>query len=577
MKSQFALPEDLSESPSLVLERAAEINEQVMTAILDQAKATQTYWLGLCRSVQDFMAPSLSALTSVSAVERDKLKQHPPHDTASDYLALLQVNLQLGEKGLINGLRVMNDFHVQFMEGVFKAWLNTAFGLEGEDIATFMARQAHIMELLVHTYPQAIRDIAPEYGLHFDDGGYIQVAETERYYLYQVLPRHKGVTVREQGKPLLIIPPYVLGANIMAFLPGEDKSFVHCFANQGIPTYIRIVKDIHTTLAVQVLTGEEDCLDTRRFCEQVKDRHGKAVTLCGYCQGGFTAVINLLSGELDGLVDALITCVAPMDGTRSKGIGSFLGELPERFMDERFAFKTLDNGNQVVNGRLLSWVFKLKNIEKENPITGFFRDLKLLEKGRGIGKTAAAINYWMLHDVTDLPVAITKLSFASYTTPVAEDGTLPVQLFGRPLNFKRIKEKGIRWLICCAEKDDLVEKEAALAPLDWVEAEVTVFPKGHVAIATSWSLPTSECSLHSCFMERRGPVRYQLDLEEAMESAVPPADEAMQKAERPMPAKKPSGPAPQAAKKSKTGTSASKPSEPATSKLSKSKTPAKKE
>jgi hypothetical protein len=231
----------------------------------------------------------------------------------------------------------------------------------------------------------------------------------------------------------------------------------------------------------------------------------------------------------------------------------------------------------VVNGRLLSWVFKLKNIEKENPITGFFRDLKLLEKGRGIGKTAAAINYWMLHDVTDLPVAITKLSFASYTTPVAADGTLPVQLFGRPLNFKRIKEKGIRWLICCAEKDDLVEKEAALAPLDWVEAEVTVFPKGHVAIATSWSLPTSECSLHSCFLDRRGPVRYQLDLEEAMESAVPPADEAMQKAERPTPAKKPSGPAAQAAKKSTTGTSASKPSKPTASKPSKPKMPAKKE
>ena len=86
----------------------------------------------------------------------------------------------------------------------------------------------------------------------------------------------------------------------MAFLPGEDKSFVHCFANQGIPTYIRIVKDIHTTPAVQLLTGEEDCLDTRQFCQQVKDRHGKAGTLRGYCQGGFTAMINLLSGELDG-------------------------------------------------------------------------------------------------------------------------------------------------------------------------------------------------------------------------------------------------------------------------------------
>lgn len=523
MKPQVALTGEIFESPSLALEKAAQINEQLMTAILDQAKASQTYWLGLCRSVQDFMAPSLTALTSVSAVERDKIKKHPPHDTTSDYLALMQVNLQLAEKGLINGLRAMNDFHVQLMEGVFKSWLNTVFGLEGEDIGTFMARQAKVMELLVHTYPQAIRAIEPEYGFHFDDGRYIKVAETDRFFLYQVLPRHKEVKVRKKGKPILIIPPYVLGANIMAFLPGEDKSFVHCFANQGIPTYIRIVKEIHTTPAVQVLTGEEDCLDTRQFCEQVKDRHGKAVTLCGYCQGGFTAVINLLSGELDGLVDALITCVAPMDGTRSKGIGAFLGQLPERFLDEGVAFKTLDNGNQVVNGKLLSWVFKLKNIENENPITAFFRDLKLLEKGRGIAKTAAAINYWLLNDVTDLPVAICKMSFDSYSIPVTEDGTLPVKIFDRPLNFKRIKEQGIHWLICCAEKDDLVEKDCALAPLDWVDAEVTVFPKGHVAIATSWSLPTSECSLHSCFMDRRGPVRYHLDLEEAMESAVSPA------------------------------------------------------
>jgi hypothetical protein len=91
------------------------------------------------------------------------------------------------------------------------------------------------------------------------------------------------VKVRDHGKPILILPPYVLGANILAFLPGEYKSYVHCFANQGIPTYIRIVKDIDTTPAVQVMTGEDDCRDTRLFCEQVKARHGKPVTLSRYC------------------------------------------------------------------------------------------------------------------------------------------------------------------------------------------------------------------------------------------------------------------------------------------------------
>jgi hypothetical protein len=262
-----------------------------------------------------------------------------------------------------------------------------------------------------------------------------------------------------------------------------------------------------------VMTGEDDCLDTKLFLEKVKAAHGRPVTLCGYCQGGFTASVNYLSGELDGLVDALITSVAPLDGTRSKSLADFLAQIPKRFEDIGFAIKTLPNGNRVVNGKLMSWVYKLKSLEKDNPIIAFYRDLKLFERNLKINTTAAAINYWLLYDQTDLPLEICKMSFDSYTIPVAQDGTLPVTLFGRPLNFNRVKEQGIKWLICVAEKDDLVEKESALAPLDWVEAEVTVFPKGHVAIATSWSLPTTECSLDRCFLNYRGPVRYQLDLE----------------------------------------------------------------
>jgi poly(3-hydroxyalkanoate) synthetase len=409
------------------------------------------------------------------------------------------------------------------LDQVHRAWLNTIDHHNGEDIAAFMARQARLMDLVVHEYPQAIRNIEPEYGFHFDDGNYIKAAETERFYLYQVLPQDKSIKVRKKGKPMVIIPPFVLGPNILAFLPGEGKSFVHCFANQGIPTYIRIVKDIYTNVPVQKMTGEEDCLDTKLFLEKVKAAHGRPVTLCGYCQGGFTAIINYLSGELDGLVDALITSVAPMDGTRSKSLSHFLAQVPKRFDDIGFAIKTLPNGNRVVNGRLMSWVYKLKSLEKDNPIITFHRDLKLFERNLKINKTAAAINYWLLYDQTDLPLEVCKLSFDSYSIPVAKDGTLPVTLFGRTLNFKRVKEQGIKWLICIAEKDDLVEKESALAPLDWVEAEVAVFPKGHVAIATSWSLPTSECSLDRCFLDYRGPVHFQLEIEAEADQAKPVA------------------------------------------------------
>ena len=500
---------------------SAEIQAKLMAASLEQAKTAQTYWVGMLRYFQDFMAPSAMAAFSLGAREREKLGELAAWENFNDFLALCQFNLLVAETGLKNGLKTVTDYHINQVERAFAAWLNTVLRREGEDIAEFMADRARLMELLVYGYPEAIREIEPEYGFHFDDGRYLKAAETERFILYQVLPRDENIQVRQNGKPVLLIPPYVLGANIMAFLPDENKSFVHCFASQGIPTYIRIVKNIADNPAVQLLTGEEDCLDTKLFCEEIYRRHDRPLTLGGYCQGGFTATINFLSGELDGLVDALITCVAPMDGTRSPGLVEFLNLLPERFRDLGYATKILENGHEVVDGKLMSWVYKLKSMDKENPVTAFYRDLKLLEKGKKINKTAAAINYWLLYDVTDLPVNITRMSFASYTTPVTKDGTLPVQLFNRELNFTRIKEKKIPWLICCAEADDLVEKESAVAPLDWVEAEVTVFPKGHAAMATSWSLPTSECALHCCFGDNcRGPVRFQLDLEEDQKAVV---------------------------------------------------------
>jgi poly(3-hydroxyalkanoate) synthetase len=509
------------------LGKGADLEDKMMTAMLEQAKAAQSYWVGLCRSVSDFMGPSLLALSSLSEVEKENLEDLPIQDLPREYPDFLGTLLKMSERGFSSALKTMTDFHLQQMDKAFEAWTNTIFDREGEDLVSYMTRQANTLKLLVHKFPSAIKEIRPEYGFHFDDGHYLKVAETKRFYLYQVLPWHKDVKIRKSGKPIILLPAYVLGPNIMAFLPGKDRSFVHCFANQGIPTYIRIVKDIETTPAVQLMTGEDDCRDTRIFCELLKGRHGKMVTLCGYCQGGYIAVLNLLSGELDDSVDALITCASPMDGTRSPGLASYLGRFPPRFNDLRFAIKTLPNGNRVVDGRLMSWVFKLKNIEHENPISAFYRDLKMVEKGQRLAKRAAAINYWMLYDITDLPVAITQMSFESYTIPVAKDGTLPVQLFGRSLNFKRINKKGIPWLICCADKDDLVEKECALAPLDWVKAEVTLFPKGHVAMATSWTLPTSDCSLTSCFGNNcRGPVRYHLDLEAARSTRKPLATAA---------------------------------------------------
>jgi poly(3-hydroxyalkanoate) synthetase len=466
----------------------------------------------------DFLIPYLIAIGYFNNIESKKLWSTSPLESIQSYMELLAFNLDLISRGVNGSMKAIANSGKIEMENAIAAVFNTLFCSEGEDIEGFLARQAKMMDVMSNQYPQAIQDIEPEFGFHFEREENKKIAETDRFILYQILPTDKKVKVNKNGKPVIILPPYVLGANILAFLPNENRSYAHCFANQGIPTYIRIFKDISVYEAVQVMTGEDDALDTRLFCKTIKERHGKPVTLNGYCQGGFSAVCNLLSGELDDLVDALITCVSPMDGTRSKGLADFLKNLPQRFNDLLYGTKTLPNGNQVADGKLMGWIYKLKSIEDESPIAAFYRDLSMFGHQDGtnlkISKTAAAINYWLNNERNDLPTAITQMSFDSYNIPITKEGTLPVKLFGKKLNLKRLKEKGIQWLICYGEKDDLVEKETALAPLDYIDAEVTAFPKGHVAIATSWSHPNSACALHTRFGDKnyRGPVRFQLDL-----------------------------------------------------------------
>lgn len=491
----------------------------------NQVSATQNCYAGISKYLNEFMIPYLIATNYISGVEQSRLLSTPPIESFQSYMELMEFNLDICTRFFSGSMKAISNYNNKEIQNAISAWFNTIMNLEGENIEDFIGRHSKMIDSVANVYPQAIKDIGPEFGFHFERGENIRVDETDRFILYQILPTDKTVSVHENGKPIIIIPPYVLGANILAFLPGDKKSYTHCYANMGIPTYIRILKDISTSPAMQTMSVEDDTLDTRRFCEKIMERHGKPVTLNGYCQGGFSSVCNVLSGELDGLVDALITCVSPMDGTRSKGLSVFLKNLPQRFNDLAYGTKTLPNGNKVADGKLMGWVYKLKSIENEAPIVAFFRDMMMLSpKNKNdvkISKTAAALNYWLEYERTDLPLSITKMSFDSYNIPITKDGTLPIKIFDRKLNFRRIKEKGIKWLICYGENDDLVEKETALAPLDYIDAEISGFPKGHVAIATSWSNPVSACALHTCFGDKkyRGPVRFQLDLDEELSEA----------------------------------------------------------
>lgn len=484
-----------------------------------QMEAAQKYFLEVLTYVNDFTVPFLSASKYFTSVENIRFLNNSPSDNLSSYLGLADMNLDLAARSFLGTLKAVTTYGTKDVKEATDALLNTMFeAKEGETLKSFMDRKARMIHLLTNVYPKAIKDSGKSFGFHFERGRDIKIAETDRFILYQVMPTTPGKEVNESGKPILVLPPYVLGPNILAFLPDEDRSYVHSFANKGIPTYIRIMKSIKNNEAVQKMTPEDDIMDTAFFCKKIKERNGKMVTLNGYCQGGFFAFLNIASGKLDGLADALITCVAPIDGSLSVGLNSFLKNLPLRFNDLEYGAKTLSNGIKVADGDIMAWVYKLKSIEIEFPIVALFRDMSMFDypgnESASISKTAAALNYWLTYEKTDLPMGITRMSFLSYNNPIEEDGTTPITLFEKKIDFRYIKEKKIKWLICYGENDDLVEKDAALAPLKYCDAEVAAFPKGHVAIATSWSHPESKYALDKKFGNNKGPVLFQLELDE---------------------------------------------------------------
>lgn len=466
--------------------------------------------------------PLMIASKYFNRVEQSRYWSRTPLENFLAYMKLGTMNLDMASRALNGSLQAMD----QFIESEISAFLPKILTGTPGAYDQFAHRISHLVKGVSHTYPAAIDAIGKEFGFHFErQPASSKIDETDHFILYQVRPNAPKIKTNPKGKPLLIIPPFVLGANILSFLPDENRSYAHAFANEGIPTYIRVLKDINISESVQRMTQEDDTLDTRRFCQAITKRHGLPVTLNGYCQGGYAALCSLLSGKLDQLVDAFITCVAPMDGTRSTGLSQFLENLPSQFNDLAYGTKQLANGTQVADGDLMGWIYKLKSIETEVPLLAMWRDMMIVARSSnsngnpsGISKTAAALNYWLMNERNDLPIAITRTSFAAYNTPISSDGTLPIKLFGKPLNLKRLKAQKTPWLICYGLQDDLVEPATALAPLDYIKAEVTPFPKGHVAIATSWSHPQSALALHKVYEDgkSRGPVRFQLDLQKAL-------------------------------------------------------------
>jgi hypothetical protein len=218
-------------------------------------------------------------------------------------------------------------------------------------------------------------------------------------------------------------------------------------------------------------------------------------------------------------VDAIITFVAPHDGTGCKDLKDYLQDMPPWFRDITYALKQLENGNWVVDGAAMSYIYKLIAFAKEWPGALLVADFETFEKAaaknKKFSKTMAAIRCWMKHGLRDLPLNITKLSFDSYDTAVDDDGYLPIKLFECRLNFKHLTKAKIKVQICYASDDDLVTKEASLAPCRFVDGiEVTEYENaGHMSIATTLCHPDSPWALDKVYSNgSRGPILFHQSL-----------------------------------------------------------------
>ncbi|MCP4177761.1 MAG: hypothetical protein GY756_08345 [bacterium] len=356
-----------------------------------------------------------------------------------------------------------------------------------------------------------------EYGFNLKEPHCKKIVENEYFILYQVMPLDGSTQIDNNKKPILIIPPYILGANIMAFRPRQKRSFTHSFVNKSFPTYIRIIKDIRTEEHIQSMKIEDDVLSIKLFLEKISLRHSKKITLAGYCHGGFFALTAILSGATNEFVDSLINISTPIDSTKGRLSGDQVNFLTDNENSVRKYYKVYSNGNVVVDGRIANWFVTMSDFQKSDLLILDKRNTKIDDK-RDIddGNTVFYVNRMLKNDRVDLPKDIMHTLYKTYHFPITKDGILPITIFGKNINIKTLSEKRIKYLICYSENDDLVAEEAVTVPQKYVDVIMSKFPKGHFTIMTKWSDPCSKFSLDKKFGPKNkyiGPVRFHMDLD----------------------------------------------------------------
>jgi poly(3-hydroxyalkanoate) synthetase len=470
---------------------------------------------GLYNYRMNFMAPIFKLLSKFTEADNASVAADPSAENISRSLQQRTSIFSYMDEKLseIGGdvLKLVPEFYKGELGRAFQACLEPQ---KGETIEQYQEGLLKALKRILYEYPQAIANAAKHYSFQFDNGKYEMILDTPSFIMYKVLPTKEGVEVNENYQPMLFVHPYVLGPNVMAFFPDLDRSFIHAFANMGVPCYLRYRKKPHQSSTVLATDLEDDILVTQLFCQELKKRYKKPVVINAYCHGGWLSLVAMLSGKLDNLVDTLIMSVAPIDAAMAEIYHPTVNMVKTLGTDTK-KIADVQGDNYYIDGDIISLFVKLPTAGKENGIYSFFDTLLQFRRlgDKPISIEMAGMQHWLIHERVPMSVNMLRRVYEAYINPIAEDGTFPATAFGKKLNLKRLDEKGIKVYVCYAEKDYIVPPATCQTLKKWVNIEEVAFPKGHAAIATSWSKPGSECFIGSEFGGKRGPLKYYLDLQ----------------------------------------------------------------
>ena len=191
----------------------------VLTSLPDLSTSWLRYMTALMRSINRERTEFMDSYLIAAQIALQAAREQPM--SLRDTMEIMQHKQSLVQKGLLATQGKMTDYLFDQVQEAFDALSNTIFDADGEHLTGYMKREAEVMEAVAN-FPEKIEKVKDDFGFHFERSAYRLVHDTGSFLMYQVLPLKKGVKVRDDLKPMLLIPPYMLGEHILSFLPYED-------------------------------------------------------------------------------------------------------------------------------------------------------------------------------------------------------------------------------------------------------------------------------------------------------------------------------------------------------------------